>query len=124
MGDANAKVGKETAHQPTIGRYSQHDRHSNLFSPELRCFVPVSAHPNFIAYFGGEFANIEVRWLISALCGWSAPVLRCVDFRFIEHFDILFFLYAVASAFQWKLRWRFNFVFTGASALQIKFRCF
>mgnify|MGYP003454521883 FL=1 len=25
MGDANAKVGRETAHQPTIGRYSLHD---------------------------------------------------------------------------------------------------
>jgi hypothetical protein len=47
----------------------QQHLHSNLFSPELRCFAPVSAHPNFVDYFGGEFANIEVRWLISALYG-------------------------------------------------------
>jgi hypothetical protein len=43
--------------------------HSYFFSPELRCFAPVSAHPNFVACFGGEFANVEVQWLISAFSG-------------------------------------------------------
>jgi hypothetical protein len=45
------------------------DQHSNLFSPELRCFEPVSAPPNFVAFFGGEFASVKVQWLIQALYG-------------------------------------------------------
>jgi hypothetical protein len=45
----------------------EYDVHSNLFS--RRCFAPVSAQPNFVACFGREFVNIEVRWLITALNG-------------------------------------------------------